>query len=124
MAKREVGGCAYLVIGVEPGIKNGIKPIDNANLQAGILRFVRSNVRWSPQYIQHQGKDVLVITVEPPEYGDEIVAILTDYQSPTGNVCRKGDVFIRRHGKTDLATQDDFDMLVKRFSAGAEQVDG
>ena len=124
VAKREVGGVAYLVIGVEPGNINGIKPIDNANLQSGILRFVRPNVRWSPQYIRQRGKDVLVITVEAPEFGDEIVAILRDYQSSTGNVCRKGDVFIRRHGKTDPATQDDFDMLVKRFSAGAEQVDG
>ena len=124
VAKREVGGCAYLVMGVEPGKINGVNPIDNANLHAGVSRFVRSTVRWSPQYIQHQGKEVLVITIEPPEYGDEIVAILADYHSPAGNVCRKGDVFIRSHGKTDRATQDDYDMLVQRFVVGAEQADG
>ena len=124
VAKREIGGCAYLVIGVEPGYTSGVNPIDNANLHAGVTRFVRSTVRWSPQYIEHQGKKVLVISIEPPEYGDEIVAILADYHSPAGNVCRKGDVFIRSHGKTDHATQDDYDMLVQRFSAGAEQADG
>ena len=124
VAKQAAGGCSYLVIGIEPGNTSGVNPIDNANLLAGVARYLRSTVRWSPQYILHQGKDVLIITVEPPEFGDDIVAILRDYQSPTGNVCRKGDVFIRRHGKTDPATQDDYDMLVQRFSAGAEQADG
>ena len=123
VANRATGGCAYLVIGVEPGNLVGVSPIDNADLHAGVTRFVRETVRWNPQYVEHQGKRVLVITVEPPETGDPIAAILKDYQSQGrgGNVCREGDVFIRRHGRTDLATQDDFDMLVRRFGTGAER---
>ena len=123
VAKRASGGCAYLVIGVEPGNLAGVNPIDNANLHAGVSQFVRETVRWNPQYIEHHGKRVLVITVEPPESGDQIAAMLRSYQSDSrgSSVCREGDVFIRRHGKTDLATQDDFDMLVKRFGTGAER---
>ena len=124
VAMREFGGCAYLVIGVEPGIAIGISPIDNAILHAGVVRFVHSGVRWNPQYVQHQGKHVLIITVEPPEYGDEIVAMLAGLQSQAGNVCRKGAVYIRSHGKTDHATQDALNMLVKRFAAGPQQADG
>ena len=122
VAQRQVGGCAYLVIGAEPGNVTEISSIDNADLDAGISRFLRSTVRWSPQYIQHLEKGVLVVTIEPPEYGDPIVAMLADYQSLAGNVCRKGDVFIRHHGRTVPATQDDYDMLVRRFAAGEEQV--
>ena len=125
VAKRWAGGCSYLVIGAEPGNVTGVTTIDNARLQDGIVRFVRQAVRWSPQYIQHGGKHVLVITVEPPEYGDQIVAIRTSYQPNAGaSICRKGDVFIRRHGKTELAEQDDYDMLVQRFASGPERASG
>ena len=98
-------------------------PVDNADLNAGISRFVRETVRWNPQYIQHERRQVLIVTVEPPENGDQIVAMLTDYQSHDGSarVCRKGDVFIRRYGKTDLAGQEGYDMLVRRFAASVER---
>ena len=126
VAKLWAGGCSYLVIGAEPGNVTGVTPIDNARLQAGISRFVRQEVRWNPQYIQHGEKQVLAITVEPPQYGDQIVAMLTDYQSDRRNfsVCRKGDVFIRRHGRTDRAGQDDYGMLVQRFASGKMHATG
>ena len=126
VAKRWAGGCSYMIVGAEPGNVSGVTPIDNANLHAGISRFVRETVRWSPQYIRHGGTQVLVVTVEPPEFGDEIVAMRTSYQSNErgASVCRGGDVFIRRHGKTDHAGQEDFDMLIRRFADGAEQAGG
>ena len=126
VAKRWAGGCSYLVVGAEPGNVSGVSPIDNADLHAGVSRFVRETVRWSPQYIQHAGTLVLVVTVEPPEYGGQIAAMLASYQSHergTGG-CREGDVFIRRHGKTDLAGQEDFDMLLRRFASGEERASG
>ena len=120
------GGCSYLVIGAEPGSVIGVSPIDNANLHAGVSRFVRETVRWSPQYMQHDGRQVLVITVEPPEYGDQMVAMLASYQPQErgASVCRKGEVFLRRYGKTDLAGQEDYDMLVRRFAGGAKRASG
>ena len=117
VAKREAGGCAYLVIGVEPSNLLGVYPKDNAVLQNGVSRFVRETVRWNPQCIEHLGKHVLVITVEPPENGAQIAAMLKSFPG----VCREGDVFIRRHGLTNLATQEDYDMLVGRFRASSGQ---
>ena len=124
VAKGWAGGCSYLVLGVEPGNVGGVSPIDNATLHAGISRFVRERVRWSPSYVQHEGNQILVIIVEPPEPGDHIVAMLTDFQSHERGArgCRKGDVFIRRHGKTELAGQEDYDMLLQRFAASAARV--
>ena len=81
VAKGWAGGCSYLVLGVEPGNVGGVNPVDNATLHASISRFVRERVRWTPSYVQHEGKQILVITVEPPEPGDHIVAMLTDFQS-------------------------------------------
>ncbi len=126
VAKRQADGCAYLVIGVEPGNLGGVSPVDNAMLHSGISRFLGPAVRWSPQYIEHAGRRVLIITVEPPAYGDRIVAMLVAYepQERGTSVCRKGDVFVRRHGSTDRAIQEDYDMLTRRFASGAEQATG
>lgn len=125
IARQSAGGCAYLVIGAEPGGVSGVSPIDNASLNDGISRFVRI-ARWSPQYVDYAGKQVLVVTVEPPEYGDPTIAMLTAYQSGErgASVCREGDVFVRRHGSTNLATQEDHHILNRRFAASAEQASG
>lgn len=121
VAKLQAGGCGYLVIGAEPGSVVGVSPVDNAALLSGVLRYIRNTVRWSPQYVPHDGKQILVITVEPPESGDRPAAILRAYTDETGTVFREGDVFIRRIGKTELATQEDHDMLVERFAASKPQ---
>ena len=126
VANRNAGGCGYLVIGAEPGNVVGVSPVDNAQLHAGISRFVGTAVRWSPQYLDTDGAQVLIITVESPEGGDAIVAMRTSYESHErgSSVCREGDVFVRRHGSTDRATQEDFDMLARRFATGADQATG
>ena len=125
-SKQSAGGCAYLVIGVEPGNVTGIKTVDNADLDAGVSRFIGTAARWNSQFIECDTKHVLVVTVEPPAFGDRIVAMLAAYQPQESakNVCRKGDVYIRRPGRTDLATQEDFDMLLQRHGSGSEHVDG
>ena len=126
VAKRSAGGCSYLVIGVEPGTVHGITPIDNAILHDGISRYLRETVRWNPQYIECAGNTILVVTVEPPEHGDGIVAMLRGFQPHNrgGASCREGDVFVRRHGKTELAKQEDYDMLARRSALAAERADG
>ena len=123
VAKREVGGCGYLVLGAEPGNVLGVSPIDNARLHAGVSRFVGTTARWNPQYIEVNGVRVLVITVEPPEYGDGIVSMIKGYQSHErrSSGCREGDVFVRHAGTTDLATQADYNMLVERAAPREEQ---
>ena len=126
VASRQAGGCAYLVIGAEPENVVGVEPVDNAELNAGVSRFVRSSVRWNPQYIGFKGQQILVITVEPPNYGDPISAMLTEYGTDVrmSRVVGKGDVFVRYSGSTGRATQDDYDMLVQRYAAVREQLTG
>ena len=50
----------------------------------------------------------IAITGEPPEYGDPITAMRESYDSHKrdDSVCRRGDVFVRRHGSTEPATQE------------------
>ena len=124
VAERQVGGCAYLVIGAEPGEVHGVSPVDNAVLDPGVTRFVGREVRWTPKLVEYGNKDILVVTVEPPELGDPIRSILKAHQPDRGLRLRNGDVYVRSHGRTDLATQADFDMLTRRYAAGQEQVSG
>ena len=125
VAKLQAGGCGYLVIGAEPGNVVGVSPIDNADLHSGVARFIRNTVRWNPHYVSHCEKQILVVTVEPPEMGDRVTAILRQYTDMTGAMeCRKGDVFVRRSGKTELATQEDYDVLVERHGAGNAKASG
>ena len=126
VAKRHASGCGYLVIGAEPRNVVGVKPVDNSQLHAGVSRFVGTALRWSPQYLATDGAQVLIITVESPEGGDPIVAMRAGYESHArgSSVCREGDVFVRRHGSTDRATHEDFDMLARRFATGTEQATG
>ena len=43
------GGCAYLIIGAEPGHPGGQAPIDLADLTAGIDQYVgRDGPAWAP----------------------------------------------------------------------------
>ena len=121
-ARREAGGCAYIVVGAEPGNVSGVTPVDQADLSSGVSRFVGPTVRWDPRYIECGGRQVLVVTVEPPEFGDPIRAILRDHQPASGFRMRKGDVYVRSHGRTDLATQADYDMLTRRYAASREQI--
>ncbi len=124
-AMQHAGGCGYLVIGVEPGNVLGVSPVDNADLHAGVSRFVGKGVRWSPQYVQYEGKQVLIVTVEPPANGDPIAAMLKGYQPDRGaSVCHEGAVFVRHHGTTKPATQDDYNLLARRFAAGGKQASG
>lgn len=122
VAKLQAGGCGYLVIGVEPGTVAGITPVDNAILHDGVSRYIGTAPRWSPRYVAHTGQQVLVITIEPPEFGDRITSILREYTDQTGtSECRAGDVPVRRSGKTVHASQADYDMLTERFAASQAQ---
>lgn len=124
VAKLQAGGCGYLILGAEPGSVAGVDPVDNAKLHDGVARFVGTRVRWGPQYVSYQGHQVLVVTIEPPDFGDRIASILTEYTDGSSPECRRGDVFIRRAGKTEQATQDDYDMLVERYGVRDAQTVG
>jgi len=111
--------CAYLLAGVEPGNLCGTPPIDPAKINDKLGRYIESGApRWSPQYVEVDGKDVLVITVEAPRPGDPICALQKAFDR-----FPKGRIFIRRHGKTEEAEPADLRELETRIRAGRPRVE-
>lgn len=110
-------GCAYLVAGVEPQNLCGTLLVDSGDLTQGLRQYVKSGApRWSPDYVELDGKTVLVITVERPKQGDRICTLQKGY-----NQIKKGAIFVRRHGQTETADPDEIMLLEDRFSSVAEE---
>ena len=58
---------------MEPGGNlSGVVPIDLAKLEAGVAVYVGQHVDWDAAYVELEGKSVVVVTVEPPRWGDPI----------------------------------------------------
>jgi hypothetical protein len=123
-AQRAVEGIGYVVIGAEPGNLCGTKPIDNARLEEGLEVYLgRGGPQVSFDHVEVDGVNVLVISVQPPRWGDPIHAFAKAYEGhkpPHGNF-RKGDVFVRREGRTVRPESDDYRMLERRFARTATQ---
>jgi hypothetical protein len=122
VAARNFEGCAYLLLGVEPGNLCGVKPIDMAELEDGVSPYVGNGPQWDPHYeIVEGGASVLVITVEPPRQGDPPFRLRREFSftDDQGNQVhwQSGDTFIRKRGKTVRATAADLDILDRRHLA-------
>jgi hypothetical protein len=116
-AAQVLRGCAYLLVGVEPGNLCGVKPIDSAELEDGLTQYLGSDgPQWNPDVEVVDGQTVLVITVEPPSWGDRIFSCRKEFGS-----YRNGDIFIRRRGKTERANASEVQMLEERARAGGER---
>lgn len=121
-AARIVGGCAYLLIGVEPGRLASAEVIDSAQLDQGLERYLGTDgPQWRPDYVEVDGNTVLVVTVEAPRRGDRIHMLLKEYQKGDEEKSKKksypaGTVFVRKNGRTvhppDPATMN---MLLDRL---------
>lgn len=110
-AAATMGGCAYLLVGVEPGNLQGVNPIDVAQLSTAIDAYTGGTAgpRWSPDYVGCQGRTVLVITVEPPSWGDPIHTLKRGFGG-----AQPGAIFIRRMAKTEQANPSEIVMLTQR----------
>jgi hypothetical protein len=117
-AHRAAEGSGYLLLGVEPGNLCGVTPIDNAQLESGVSAYLgRDGPQMSPEYLDVNGKNVLVMSVRPPRQGDRIYCFEKEYQrlaEPRVHY-RNGDVFVRRDGRTVPAEAADFRMLERRL---------
>lgn len=114
-AARTFSGCAYLVCGVEPGQVHGVAPVDSAQLAQGLERFVgkETGPRWRCDYVELDGKQVLVVAIDPPAEGDRIFPLMRTFGS-----FRAGTIFVRHGSKSESADPDDLDMLQERLLAG------
>jgi len=110
-------GCGYIVVGAEHGSASGITPVDPAQLSQGILAYVGSDgPAWSPQYVQDASAWVLVVVVEPPQPGHRTFTLRREFTIST-KTYRAGTVFVRQHGKTEIAGPDDIRALEDRYAA-------
>jgi hypothetical protein len=113
-AAKAFSGCAYLLIGVEPGILAGVQPVDAAKLESGLTPYIGPVVQWRPDYVEVDGKTVLVVAVEPPQAGDPLHAVRKSFSDGKGELLRDGDVFVRHQASTDPAKHSDFEALSRR----------
>jgi len=116
-AAAHMQGCGYIVVGAEPGGARGITPVDPAQLSQGILAYAGSDgPAWWPQYVQGGDAQVLVVVVEPPQPGHRIFTLRKQFSS-SATTYRAGTVFVRQHGKTEIAGPDDIRALEDRYAA-------
>lgn len=118
-ARRSCGGCAYFVVGVEPGSCQGVEPVDLAELEQRLAAYLGSPAppRWSAEYTEFEGKRVLVFTVEPPEPGARMATLGKAFDRfPAGTI------FVRGHAKTEAATPAQVFALEDRLLSGVAAV--
>ncbi|MDG4830022.1 ATP-binding protein [Solwaraspora sp. WMMD1047] len=109
-AAQRAGGFGYLLVGVEPGAINGIATIDPETLIGRVRPYAGDVVRWTPEYVTVDGKQVLVVIVDPPKPGDPIHCLrkhIEKFQATT--------IFVRHTGRTDPANPGDLDLLQARL---------
>jgi hypothetical protein len=115
-AARFAEGCGYIIVGAEPGNCDGITGIDPADLDSKIVTYTGADgPSWSPQYVPCQGVQVLVITVEPPRWGQRPFTLRKAYEGYNA-----GAIFVRRPGRTILAEPADIQALVDRYAAASQ----
>ena len=117
-AARLFGGHAFLVIGVEPGRIGSAPELDPADLVQLLTPYLGTQLGWRPTYVTYQGSRALVITVDPPYWGDPIWRLQRSSEDPrTGRLLQAGAVFVRRAGTTVPADADDIQRLEARAQA-------
>lgn len=115
-ASRTAGGYGYLLVGVEPGECPGIDPIDPADLDPRIQKFLddETGPTWQPQWVDYEDAHVLVVIVDPPQQGDPVHTLQKQFAK-----YQAGEIFVRLKGRTELRRPSDVRRLVARQAAGA-----
>ncbi|MFD4628179.1 helix-turn-helix domain-containing protein [Streptomyces sp. NPDC058475] len=104
------GGCGYIIVGVEPGNVTGVSTIDLADLESGMRPYLgHQGPEWIPTYATFEGRDILVISVEPPREGDPIHTLHKDFSKYTA-----GMIFTRRAAQTVQAGPGEVAQLAAR----------
>jgi hypothetical protein len=113
-AARAFSGCAYLLVGIEPGVLAGVQLVDAAKLESGLTPYIGPVIQWRPDYVEIDGKTVLVVAVEAPQAGDPLHAVRKSFSDGKGELLRDGDVFVRHQASTDPAKHSDIEALSRR----------
>ena len=114
-AQRVFGGHAFLLIGVEPGRLGQAPQLDPADIDQRLSPYTGTELSWHPVYVQIEETRVLVLVVDPPEWGDPVFRLERASADPaTGRELRAGTVFVRRPGTTLPANEADLERLRAR----------
>lgn len=111
-------GYAVMIIGVSKDSIHGIPPIEIKDIEEIVVRHIGPNgPKWDHIHVPvaYSENSVLVITVEPPEDGQELFPCRKD-----GDSLHNGRVYIRVEGQTREARADEIDMLLERGRRSAE----
>jgi len=128
------GGCAYVLLGVAPGSLNGTPVHDSAKIEGWLAPYVGrtpDGPEWISTYVEVEGKHVLVLTIEPPKWGDPIWTchkeLLADPRVPGDGpkvALREGVIYVRHKASTEEHTAADLGMLQRRLLGSRRRIGG
>ena len=112
-AARTMGGYGIIVVGLEPGTVHGVTHIDNADLDKLVSAYVGSadGPRWEPNWYKRDGKDVLIVVVAPPCWGDPIWTFRKQIDKYPN-----GAIYVRNRARSEPANSADITRLSERLT--------
>ena len=114
IAEQYCEGFGYIVVGIEPANQPGVSRIDPAEMTDFLEPYLGVDaLRWNHQFIKHSGRDVLIVSVDPPRQGDQIFCLMKTYERH-----REGTIYVRKTGKTEPAKPPDIRNLEDRACRG------
>jgi hypothetical protein len=87
-----------------------VSTLDPEMLIGKLRVYVGDAVQWTPEYVEVDGHQVLVVVVDPPRPGDPIHSLRKQLEKFSA-----GTIFVRHTGRTDPHTPGDLDMLQARL---------
>ncbi|MFI6587431.1 helix-turn-helix domain-containing protein [Embleya sp. NPDC050493] len=110
-----VEGHGYLLVGVDKGVVQGVAWRDPIDLSRGVEAYTGDCLRWFPAYLKvdcpdGEQREVLVIDVEPPRWGDPIHVARKESEH-----FKDGAVLVRNMGNSAPAKSRQVDALSQRM---------
>lgn len=123
-AARHADGHAYLLLGVEPGNLAGVPDWDSADVQQWLERFTGTGLRYDLHYVTTAGKKVMFLTVDRPKPGDPIFCMqAASSEAGSSKSLPEAAIFVRRNGRTDVASAEDVRRLAERAGGAAAELE-
>lgn len=122
-AQLTMGGTAYLLVGVAPDTFPGVQPVDMARLEPQVVRYAGTGPQWSGDYVEVDGKTVLVLVVDAPEWGQDPWPAQKTFQPNLGKGFDAGDLFVRQAARTEKAGPADIEILTRRARGKTQEDD-
>jgi hypothetical protein len=121
-AVRHAEGYAYVLLGVEPGNLAGVELWDSADIETWISRFAGPDLRYDEHYVQKDGKQVLFLTIDPPNQGDPLYHFREGSEDlETRKTIPEAAIYVRHGSKAEPATSEDIARLTARAAPAADR---